>query len=97
MCVKFENCPNRFKIVRRVSKLVKKSVENGGDFCGELIGDDGDLLDDGSYLLGDGGELLGGKSVGKSVTGGGTYLRTDRHLTWVGARDTCVSENRDSK
>ena len=63
---------------------------------------DGDLLDDGGDLLGDGGDprsIAGGSSkttVAHKCSGqwkfkSMTDLRTNG-LTWVGARDTCVSK-----
>ena len=70
-------------------------LNNLGD-GGNLLGDGVDLLGDGVNLLSDGGDLLG--------DGGNLKLnqrleirKCDQRtngLTWVGARDTCVSKKR---
>ena len=51
------------------------------------LGDGGDLNGDGSDVLGDGGKISGKKCNLP------TDLRTYLHLTWVVARDTCVTKN----
>merc|ERR1711978_521036 len=81
----------------------------GVDLLGEgvdLLGEGVDLLGDGVDLLGDGGDprsIAGGSSKTTVAQKGDQRLeirkcdgptngRTDQ-LTWVGARDTCVSKN----
>ena len=81
-----------------------KVLGDGVDLLGDgvdLFGEGVDLLGDGVDLLGDGGDprsIAGGSSKttvaqtrdwkSESVTNQPTY-----GLTWVGARDTCVSKN----
>ena len=73
---------------------------------GDLLGDGFDLLGDGVDLLGDGGDprsIAGGSSKTTVAQKGDQRLeirkcdqRTNQPtngLTWVGARDTCVSKN----
>ena len=62
----------------------------------DLLGDGIDLLGDGGNLLSDGGDLLGDGGNGRATRDWksesvAAYGRTDQ-LTWVGARDTCVSK-----
>ena len=68
---------------------------DGGDLLGDggnLLSDDGDLLGDGGNLLGDGGNGRATRDwKSESVTDQRTNLPTYQ-LTWVGARDTCVSK-----
>ena len=70
---------------------------DGGNLLGDggnLLDDGIDLLDDGVDLLGDGGDLLGDggdQRLEIRKCDQLTYLPTNQ-LTWVGARDTCVSK-----
>ena len=88
-----------------LSPILKKKLRDGVDLLGEgfdLLGEGVDLLGDGVDLLGDGGDPRS-IAVGSSKTEKGDQrleirkcdLRTDQRtnqLTWVGARDTCVSK-----
>ena len=70
--------------------MVVTSHSHGGD----LLVDSVDLLRYGGDLLGDDGNI-GGKSVEKLVgkkCNGPTDGLLVKHLTWVGAGDTCVSK-----
>ena len=70
-------------------------MTDGGDLLGDgvnLLGDGGNLLSDGGDLLGDGGNLKLNQRLEIRKCDQPTNLRTNQ-LTWVGARDTCVSKN----
>ena len=98
-------CPHTSIVDEKISSTILKKLGDGVDLLDEgvnLLGEGVDLLGDGVDLLGDGGDprsIAGGPSKTTVAQKGDQRLEIRKcdgltnRLTWVGARDTCVSEN----